>query len=96
MSLHRLADVPGQLAELATWTSVHGEVIYGTRPWLVYGEGAVRTKGGSFKEDFKYSAKPDNTRGQNTVGFVKVWKVSAAGSIQPGRFNWACLFHQEL
>ena len=36
---------------------VHGEAIYGTRPWLVYGEGAVRAKGGHFKEDFAYTAK---------------------------------------
>ncbi len=51
------AEVEQQLADLATWINIHGEAIYGTRPWLVYGEGAVRTKGGHFKEDFKYTAK---------------------------------------
>ena len=50
-------EVEQMLAELATWNAIHGEAIFGSRPWLVYGEGAVRTKGGSFKEDFKYSAK---------------------------------------
>ena len=45
------------LAQLADWTAVHGEAIYGTRPWLVYGESSVRVKGGSFNEDFKYNAK---------------------------------------
>jgi alpha-L-fucosidase len=50
-------EVEQMLAELATWNAIHAEAIFGTRPWLVYGEGAVRTKGGSFKEDFKYSAK---------------------------------------
>jgi len=50
-------EVEQQLADLATWINIHGEAIYGTRPWLVYGEGAVRTKGGHFKEDFKYTAK---------------------------------------
>ncbi len=42
---------------MADWTAVHGEAIYGSRPWLVYGESAVRVKGGSFGEDFKYNAK---------------------------------------
>ncbi len=50
-------EVETMLGELAAWTAIHGEAIYGSRPWLVYGEGAVKTKGGSFKEDFKYSSK---------------------------------------
>jgi alpha-L-fucosidase len=51
------AEVEQMLKELADWTAINGEAIYGTRPWLVYGEGAVRTKGGHFHEDFKYSSK---------------------------------------
>lgn len=50
-------DVEQMLRELAGWVSIHGEAIYSTRPWLVYGEGAVRTKGGHFHEDFQYTAK---------------------------------------
>jgi alpha-L-fucosidase len=50
-------EVEQALEDLATWIGVHGEAIYGTRPWQVYGEGAVRTKGGHFKEDFAYTAK---------------------------------------
>ncbi len=50
-------EVEQQLEDLAKWIEVHGEAIYGTRPWLVYGEGTVKTKGGHFKEDFKYSSK---------------------------------------
>ena len=45
------------MQQLAEWIPVHGEAIYETRPWLVYGEGGVRYKGGHFKEDFNYSAK---------------------------------------
>jgi alpha-L-fucosidase len=45
------------LADLADWSSVNGEAIYGTRPWLVYGEGPVQAKGGHFKEDFNYTAQ---------------------------------------
>jgi alpha-L-fucosidase len=34
----------------------NGEAIYGTRPWAIYGEGATKTEGGHFKEDFAFSA----------------------------------------
>ncbi len=50
-------EVETMLKQLADWTSVNGEAIYGTRPWLVYGEGAVKAKGGAFKENFQYAAK---------------------------------------
>jgi alpha-L-fucosidase len=50
-------DVEQMLKELADWIAIHGEAIYSTRPWLVYGEGAVRTKGGHFHEDFRYTAQ---------------------------------------
>jgi len=51
------AEVEQMLAQLAAWNAVNGEAIFGTRPWLVYGEGAVQSTGGAFKEDFAYSAK---------------------------------------
>jgi alpha-L-fucosidase len=51
------AEVEQMLEQMAAWTAVHGEAIFGSRPWLVYGEGAVKAKGGSFKEDFTYSAR---------------------------------------
>jgi len=50
-------DVEDMLHQLADWNAIHGEAIFGTRPWLVYGESAVKVKGGSFKEDFKYDAR---------------------------------------
>ncbi len=50
-------EVEQALATLATWIAIHGEAIYGTRPWLVYGEGPVRAKGGHFGEDFAYTAR---------------------------------------
>lgn len=48
-------EVEQSLHQLADWIAIHGESIYGSRPWLVYGEGGVRTKGGHFHEDFKYT-----------------------------------------
>ncbi|HTL55914.1 MAG TPA: alpha-L-fucosidase [Candidatus Limnocylindrales bacterium] len=50
-------EVEQLLHEMADWIALNGEAIYGTRPWEVYGEGPVRTKGGHFKEDFNYTAK---------------------------------------
>ncbi len=50
-------EVETMLEQLAAWTAIHGEAIYGSRPWLVYGESAIKVKGGNFKEDFKYNAK---------------------------------------
>ncbi len=50
-------EVEQMLEQLAQWNAIHGEAIFGTRPWLVYGESAVKVKGGAFKEDFKYTAK---------------------------------------
>ena len=50
-------EVEQALSELADWIAVHGEAIYETRPWLVYGEGGVRYKGGHFAEDFRYTAQ---------------------------------------
>ena len=63
------------LEKLATWTAIHGEAIYGTRPWLVYGESAVKVKGGAFKEDFKYNAKEIRftTKGETLYAIALGW-----------------------
>ena len=50
-------EVEEMLEQMSQWIGVHGEAIYATRPWLVYGEGRVRYKGGRFKEDFNYTAQ---------------------------------------
>ena len=50
-------EVEQMLGQLAEWTAIHGEAIYGSRPWQIYGEIAVKVKGGGFAEDYKYNAK---------------------------------------
>ncbi|MBN1853051.1 MAG: alpha-L-fucosidase, partial [Pirellulales bacterium] len=50
-------EVEGALEEMAEWIAIHGEAIYDTRPWLVYGEGTIRYKGGHFQEDYHYTAR---------------------------------------
>ena len=50
-------QVESDLEALAQWIAIHGEAIYDTRPWFIYGEGAIKAKGGNFKEDFAYTSK---------------------------------------
>ena len=51
------APVQTRLRELGSWLRTNGEAIYGTRPWVVYGEGPTPVKSGHFGE----SAIPDLT-----------------------------------
>ena len=45
------------LDDMTAWMKVNSESIYSTKPWLTFGEGPIRAKGGAFKEDFAFSAK---------------------------------------
>jgi alpha-L-fucosidase len=67
--------VEEDLGALAAWNKVNGEAIFGTRPWLVYGEGAVKTKGGHFKEDFAYTAQDIRftTKGKTLYAIMLGW-----------------------
>lgn len=77
-------EVEQDLREMAAWIKVHGEAIYGTRPWLVYGEGAVRAKGGSFKEDFAYTAQDIRftTKGATLYAFALGWPADGKLAIR--------------
>jgi len=73
------------LAQMAEWIAINGEGIYGTRPWLIHGEGPVRTAGGKFKEDFAYSAKDVRftTKGDGTLyAFVMGWPTEGQVTIR--------------
>ena len=45
------------LGDLAEWTALNGEAIYGSRPWLVYGESQIKVKAGNYDEAFKYNSR---------------------------------------
>lgn len=68
-------EVEQMLKELADWNAIHGEAIFGTRPWLVYGESSLRVRGGSFREDFKYNSREIRftTKGPILYAFTLGW-----------------------
>jgi alpha-L-fucosidase len=68
-------EVLVMLQQLAGWSAVNGEAIYGTRPWLAFGEGAVKSKGGSFNENTLYSARDIRftTKGKTLYAIALGW-----------------------
>jgi alpha-L-fucosidase len=77
-------EVEQMLAQLAAWNAVNGEAIFGTRPWLIYGEGAIQYKGGNFKEDFAYSAKDIRftTKAQTLYAIALGWPADGQLTIK--------------
>ncbi|MCX7819846.1 MAG: alpha-L-fucosidase [Kiritimatiellae bacterium] len=71
-------EVEQQLEDLAQWFDVHGEAIYGTRPWAVYGEGPTRVRGGGFKEDFAFGPADVRftTKGQTLYAIALGWPTN--------------------
>ena len=56
------------LKEIGRWLRVNGEAIYGTTPWMTYGEGPTKVESGPFKEnsnrqytarDIRFTCKDD-------------------------------------
>lgn len=88
-------DERAVLAELATWMAANGEAIYGTRPFVVFGEGAPDVKGASnFNENTARPYTGDDirftTKGDALYAFALAWpsagklaiKTLARGSAQ--------------
>lgn len=63
------AEAERILADMADWMRTNGESIYGTHPWVAYGEGPTRAQGGAFKEDFAFTAHDIRyaAKGEGTV-----------------------------
>jgi alpha-L-fucosidase len=61
--------------QLADWTAVNGEAIYGTRPWLSCGEDEMKARGGAFRENMTYSAKDIRftTKGKTLHAIAPGW-----------------------
>ena len=50
------------LREMGRWLALHGEAIYATRPWKVYGEGPTAVVGGSFADTKREAFGPRDIR----------------------------------
>lgn len=55
------------LAEFKAWLDVHGEAIFGSRPWKIYGEGEVVTTNG----DFHNNEKLQNALSEKDIRFTQ-------------------------
>jgi alpha-L-fucosidase len=68
-------EVEQLLADIGAWMKNNGEAIYGTRPWQIYGEGAIKAEGGHFKEDFAFSARDIRftTKGRTLYAIALGW-----------------------
>jgi alpha-L-fucosidase len=68
-------EVEQLLEEIAAWMKVNSEAIYKTRPWLTYGEGPTKAKGGNFKEDFAFTYKDIRftTKGKTLYAVALGW-----------------------
>jgi alpha-L-fucosidase len=69
-------EVEQMLEELAKWNAVFGEAIFGTRPWLIYGESYIRARRSRrFEENYQYNAKEIRftTKGSTLYAFALGW-----------------------
>jgi alpha-L-fucosidase len=74
------------LLEMGSWLALHGEAIYGTRPWRVYGEGPTDVVGGSFADTKRQDFGPRDirftTRGDLLYAIVLGWPEGGEVVIQ--------------
>jgi alpha-L-fucosidase len=48
--------------EIGKWLQINGEAIYGTRPWVIYGEGPTEAESGSFTDGTKETFTSEDIR----------------------------------
>ena len=57
-----IAGGGARLLEIGAWLKTNGEAIFGTRPWIRFGEGPTHPKSGGFSESKKFSYTADDFR----------------------------------
>ena len=81
------------LLGIGAWLKVNGEAIYGTRPWVVFGEGPTEEEGGAFSEskqipefgadDIRFTTKGDVLYVITLDWPEKEVKVASLKSLEP-------------
>lgn len=68
------------LKQIGDWLNLHGEAIYGTRPWIVHGEGSTVVKEGrhlndaeKYRKDFDSSDIRFTTKGSTIYAILLEW-----------------------
>lgn len=66
------------LREIGAWLKINGEAIYGTRPWVKFGEGPTQTAAGSFtdkaeKQAFTAEDIRFTTKGKTLYAIALAW-----------------------
>jgi alpha-L-fucosidase len=68
------------LLSMGDWLKMNGEAIYGTRPWVTFGEGPTKNAGGGFSEnkDKPYTAEDIRftTKGETLYAIPLAWPES--------------------
>jgi alpha-L-fucosidase len=73
------------LRRFGKWMQLNGEAIYGTRPWIRFGEGSSETPEGHFEQNVKPMTADDirfTTKGNTLYAIVMGWPESNVVTIQ--------------